>query len=63
VVAIVTNQELAVAFVGVASLFANWEHALSYDKSIITAGRFDAPVLFFQNLLMHAWYAKRGSIN
>ncbi|WP_309740192.1 hypothetical protein [Chamaesiphon sp. OTE_20_metabat_361] len=52
---IVTNQELAVAF--------DWEHALSYDKSIITAGRFDAPVLFFQNLLMHAWYAKRGSIN
>jgi tRNA (cmo5U34)-methyltransferase len=31
--------------------------------SMIAAGGFDAPVLFFQNLLMHAWYAKRGSIN
>jgi tRNA (cmo5U34)-methyltransferase len=31
--------------------------------SIIAAGGFDAPVLFFQNLLMHAWYAKRGSID
>jgi tRNA (cmo5U34)-methyltransferase len=30
--------------------------------SIIAAGGFDAPVLFFQTLLMHAWYAKRGSI-
>jgi tRNA (cmo5U34)-methyltransferase len=28
--------------------------------SIIAAGGFDPPVLFFQNLLMHAWYAKRG---
>lgn len=31
--------------------------------SIIAAGGFDAPVLFFQNLLMHAWYAKRGAID
>jgi tRNA (cmo5U34)-methyltransferase len=31
--------------------------------SIIAAGGFDPPVLFFQNLLMHAWYAKRGSID
>jgi tRNA (cmo5U34)-methyltransferase len=31
--------------------------------SMIAAGGFDAPVLFFQNLLMYAWYAKRGSIN
>ncbi len=31
--------------------------------TIIASGGFDAPVLFFQNLLMHAWYAKRGSIN
>jgi tRNA (cmo5U34)-methyltransferase len=31
--------------------------------SMITAGGFDSPVLFFQNLLMHAWYAKRGSID
>jgi tRNA (cmo5U34)-methyltransferase len=29
--------------------------------SIIAAGGFDLPVLFFQNLLMHAWCAKRGS--
>jgi hypothetical protein len=27
--------------------------------SIIAAGGFDPPVLFFQSLLMHAWYAKR----
>jgi tRNA (cmo5U34)-methyltransferase len=31
--------------------------------SIIAAGGFDAPVLFFQSLLMHAWYARRRSIN
>jgi tRNA (cmo5U34)-methyltransferase len=31
--------------------------------SMIAAGGFDAPVLFFQNLLMYAWYAKRGSID
>jgi Transposase DDE domain len=31
--------------------------------SMIAAGGFDPPVLFFQNLLMHAWYAKRGSID
>lgn len=30
--------------------------------SIITAGGFDAPVLFFQNLLIHAWYARRNTI-
>jgi tRNA (cmo5U34)-methyltransferase len=29
--------------------------------SIITAGGFDAPVLFFQNLLIHAWYARRNT--
>jgi tRNA (cmo5U34)-methyltransferase len=29
--------------------------------SMIAAGGFDAPVLFFQNLLIHAWYTKRGS--
>jgi tRNA (cmo5U34)-methyltransferase len=28
--------------------------------SIIAAGGFDSPVLFFQNLLMHAWYARRA---
>jgi tRNA (cmo5U34)-methyltransferase len=27
--------------------------------SIMAAGGFDPPVLFFQTLLMHAWYAKR----
>jgi tRNA (cmo5U34)-methyltransferase len=31
--------------------------------SIIAAGGFDSPVLFFQSLLIHAWYAKRGSID
>jgi tRNA (cmo5U34)-methyltransferase len=30
--------------------------------SIITAGGFDAPVLFFQNLLIHAWYARPNII-
>jgi tRNA (cmo5U34)-methyltransferase len=30
--------------------------------SIIAAGGFDPPVLFFQNLLMHAWYARRNTI-
>jgi tRNA (cmo5U34)-methyltransferase len=30
--------------------------------SIIAAGGFDAPVLCFQTLLMHAWYARRRSI-
>ncbi len=29
--------------------------------SIIAAGRFDSPVLFFQSLLMHAWYARRNT--
>ena len=28
--------------------------------AIITAGGFDAPVQFFQSLLMHAWYARRS---
>ncbi len=28
--------------------------------SIIAAGGFDAPVLCFQSLLMHAWYARRS---
>jgi tRNA (cmo5U34)-methyltransferase len=31
--------------------------------SMIATGGFDLPVLFFQSLLMHAWYAKRGSID
>jgi tRNA (cmo5U34)-methyltransferase len=31
--------------------------------SMIAMGGFNPPVLFFQNLLMHAWYAKRGSID
>ncbi len=31
--------------------------------SIIAAGGFDAPVLCFQNLLMHAWYTRRTSID
>jgi tRNA (cmo5U34)-methyltransferase len=30
--------------------------------SIIAAGGFDPPVLFFQNLLMHAWYTRRNTI-
>jgi tRNA (cmo5U34)-methyltransferase len=30
--------------------------------SIIAAGGFDPPVLFFQTLLMHAWYARRNTI-
>lgn len=30
--------------------------------SMIAAGGFDPPVLFFQNLLMHAWYARRNTI-
>lgn len=30
--------------------------------AIIAAGGFDAPVLCFQNLLMHAWYTRRTSI-
>jgi tRNA (cmo5U34)-methyltransferase len=30
--------------------------------SIIAAGGFDVPVLFFQNLLMHSWYARRNTI-
>jgi tRNA (cmo5U34)-methyltransferase len=31
--------------------------------SIIAAGGFDAPVLCFQSLLMHAWYTRRTSID
>jgi tRNA (cmo5U34)-methyltransferase len=31
--------------------------------AIIANGGFDLPILFFQNLLMHAWYANRGSID
>ncbi len=30
--------------------------------SIIAAGGFDSPVLFFQSLLMHAWYARRNTL-
>lgn len=30
--------------------------------SIIAAGGFDSPVLFFQSLLIHAWYARRNTI-
>jgi tRNA (cmo5U34)-methyltransferase len=30
--------------------------------SIIAAGGFDSPVLFFQTLLMHAWYTRRNTI-
>jgi tRNA (cmo5U34)-methyltransferase len=30
--------------------------------SIIASGGFDSPVLFFQNLLMHAWHARRAAI-
>jgi tRNA (cmo5U34)-methyltransferase len=32
-------------------------------ESIIAASGFDQPVLFFQTLLLHAWYAKRTSLN
>ena len=31
--------------------------------SIIAAGGFDAPVLCFQNLLMHAWYTRRRLVD
>jgi tRNA (cmo5U34)-methyltransferase len=31
--------------------------------SIIAAGGFDTPVLCFQNLLMHAWYTRRRSLD
>jgi tRNA (cmo5U34)-methyltransferase len=30
--------------------------------SIIASAGFNSPVLFFQNLLMHAWYARRNTI-
>jgi tRNA (cmo5U34)-methyltransferase len=31
--------------------------------SIVSLGGFNVPMLFFQKLLMQAWYAKRGSID
>jgi tRNA (cmo5U34)-methyltransferase len=31
--------------------------------SIIATAGFDPPVLFFQNLLIHAWYSRRTSPN
>jgi tRNA (cmo5U34)-methyltransferase len=31
--------------------------------SIIAAGGFGSPILFFQNLLMHAWYARRSGLD
>ncbi len=31
--------------------------------SIIASAGFDTPVLFFQNLLIHAWYSRRTSSN
>ena len=30
--------------------------------SVIAAGGFESPVLFFQSLLIHAWYARRNTI-
>jgi tRNA (cmo5U34)-methyltransferase len=30
--------------------------------SLVAAGGFDAPVLFFQNLLIHAWSARRNTM-
>jgi tRNA (cmo5U34)-methyltransferase len=30
-------------------------------KTIIASSGFDTPVLFFQTLLIHAWYSKRAS--
>jgi tRNA (cmo5U34)-methyltransferase len=30
--------------------------------SLIAAGGFDPPILFFQTLLMHAWYARRNTL-
>jgi tRNA (cmo5U34)-methyltransferase len=30
--------------------------------SIIAAGGFESPVLFFQSLLIHGWYARRNTI-
>lgn len=32
-------------------------------ESIIALSGFDQPVLFFQTLLLHAWYAKRTSLS
>ncbi|MEJ7815473.1 MAG: class I SAM-dependent methyltransferase [Rubrobacter sp.] len=31
-------------------------------EAIIASSGFDTPVLFFQNLLIHAWYSKRSSL-
>jgi len=31
-------------------------------ESMIASGGFDAPVLFFQTLLIHAWYSRRTSL-
>jgi tRNA (cmo5U34)-methyltransferase len=31
-------------------------------ESIIASGGFDAPILFYQNLLIHAWYSRRISL-
>jgi tRNA (cmo5U34)-methyltransferase len=32
-------------------------------ESIIASSGFDTPVLFFQTLLIHAWYAKRSPLS
>ena len=32
-------------------------------ESIIASSSFDTPILFFQTLLIHAWYAKRTAQN
>ena len=32
-------------------------------ESIITSSGFDSPVLFFQSLLIHAWYAQRSPLS
>jgi tRNA (cmo5U34)-methyltransferase len=32
-------------------------------SSIIASGGFDSPMLFFQSLLLHAWYARRTSLD
>ena len=32
-------------------------------ESMIESSGFDRPVLFFQTLLLHAWYAKRSSLS
>ncbi len=35
---------------------------LEVESIIVTSG-FDTPVLFFQTLLIHAWYAKRTPVS